>query len=98
MFEGVACTERELGGFLLKQKALRRVRLGGEGVRSPHQPANGGIHLREGRFRGLFESVEGKMGLERFEVMGDLVGLESGEKWIIDTAEEVRNLKDYVID
>lgn len=96
--EGVTSTERELGKFLVGQKALRRIRLGGEGLRSPHQPANGGVYLREGGFGELFERVEGEMKLERFEVMGDLVGLESGEKWILDTVENVKNLKEYVID
>jgi len=98
VIEGVTSTERELGSFLVKQKALRRVRLGGEGLRSPHQPANGGVHLREGGLWGLFERVEGEMKLESFEVMGDLVALESGERWILDSVEEVKNLKEYVID
>jgi hypothetical protein len=98
VFEGVTSTEREMGVFLVRQKALRRIRLGGEGLRNPHQPVNGGVHLREGWFGGLFGKVERQMKPERLEIMGDLVGLESGEIWILDTVEEVKNLKEYVLD
>jgi len=67
-------------------------------LRGLHAPPNGGVHLREGRFGGLFERVGRDMRLERFEVMGDLIGLESGEKWILDAVEDVKNLREYVID
>jgi hypothetical protein len=42
--------------------------------------------------------VEKQMRLEKFEVMGDLVGLESGERWILDLNEDVENLREYVTD
>ncbi|KAG9249312.1 hypothetical protein BJ878DRAFT_475716 [Calycina marina] len=45
---GVSCTSPELSSFLLAQKALRKLRLDGEGLRRKHQGVNGGVHLVEG--------------------------------------------------
>jgi hypothetical protein len=90
--EGIACTEDELVGFLTAHAGLKAVVLGGPGVRTPHQPATGGVHLREGTFAGLFERVGRGLGLESFEIMGDLLEVESGRRWLLDGLEDVRSL------
>ena len=98
-FEGINTTELQLGDFLLRNaRALRRVQLGGVGVKAPHQPANGGVHLREGTFDGLFVRLRENMGRVRVLVQGDLVGLKSGERWVLDAVEQVERLDQYVID
>jgi len=98
MLEGISTTEEELGDFLVQQTSLRRMRLGGAGVYAWHESVNGGVHLLKGSFQGLFARIEAEMKLEKFELMGDCVGKESGEKWLLDVADKVQNLKEYVLD
>jgi len=95
---GVSCTERDLGNFLTRQKGLKKLQLGGLGVKAPHQSPIGGVHLREGRFIGLFARIRDAMSLENFMVQGDLVGLESGERWVLEQIEEEERLWEYVMD
>jgi hypothetical protein len=89
VLEGISCTESELGGLLVGQGKLREVRLGGEGVRSAHQLVNGGVCLREGCWRGLVAMVGLQVALEG---RGDLVGLESGECWVLEGVVDLRAL------
>jgi hypothetical protein len=97
-FEGINSTEIQLGDFLARHVGLRIVQLGGVGVKAPHQPANGGVHLREGSFGGLFARLRESIGGARLQVQGDLVGLASGERWVLDAVEDVERLDQYVID
>jgi hypothetical protein len=94
----IATTEEDLGHFLARQTALQRLKLGGKGLRAPHQPANGGVRLNQGSFGGLFERLRKEIKGVEVLVQGDLVGLESGERWVLDDVEAVENLKEYVID
>ncbi|KAF4619060.1 hypothetical protein G7Y89_g14785 [Cudoniella acicularis] len=96
--KGIATTEEELCYFLKRQKTLKRLQLGGSGLRARHQTANGGVHLSKGSFRAVFESVNKELSLESFMVQGDLIGLESGERWILDKVDAQENLKEYVTD
>jgi hypothetical protein len=67
-------------------------------LRARHQPPNGGVHLQEGSFKELFTRLKSEMRLERLDVMGDLVGLESGERWVLDNLVEEMNLREFVTD
>jgi hypothetical protein len=95
--KGALTTEEGLGGFLANLKVLKMLQLGGEGVKAPHQPANGGVHLDKGTFRGLFERIK-EMRLESFKLQGDLVGLESGERWVLDIVVDGDDIWEYVMD
>jgi hypothetical protein len=95
--KGALATEPDLGGFLTNLKALKKLQLGGEGVKAPHQPANGGVHLEKGTFRGLFQSIK-EMRLASFKLQGDLVGLESGERWVLDNVINGDDVWEYVMD
>jgi len=96
--EGVSCTQRELCTFLVSQKCLKTIQLGGEGLRNKHQPVNGGVHLLEGSFIEVFRTIKGGMDLERFDVMGDLKSLEYGELWVLDELVSVNDIGEYVTD
>ena len=96
--EGVMSSGTELGNFIISQKALKRLQIGGEGLRARHQPPNGGVHLQGGSFKELFTRLKSEMRLERLDVMGDLVGLESGERWVLDNLVEEMNLREFVTD
>jgi hypothetical protein len=97
ILKGVLTTEQDLGGFLTNLKSLKIMQLGGEGVKAPHQPANGGVHLEKGTFCGLFETIK-EMRLESFILQGDLVGLESGERWVLDIPVNGDDIWEYVMD
>jgi hypothetical protein len=97
ILKGTLTTEQDLGGFLTNLKALKILQLGGEGVKAPHQPANWGVHLEKGTFRGLFETIK-EMRLESFILQGDLVGLESGERWVLDIPVNGDDILEYVMD
>jgi hypothetical protein len=96
--KGVVSTEVELGDFLTAQKGLKILQLGGLGIRAPHQPANGGVHLKQGSFRGLFSRLRAGLNLVELRIQGDLVGEESGERWVLDHVEFEEKLREYVID
>jgi hypothetical protein len=96
--KGIIGTEVELGDFLTAQMGLKVLQLGGLGVRAPHQPPNGGVHLKRGSFRGLFGRLRGELGLVELRIQGDLVGEESGERWVLDNVELAEKLREYVID
>jgi hypothetical protein len=98
-FEGVSCTEDELVSFVLKHKdSLRRVQLGGLGSKAPHQKANGGVHLKEGTWKSLFEKVGAAMELESFLAQGDMVEMEGGRTFILEGLERVESLGTFVRD
>ncbi len=97
-FEGILTTETGFGDFVTKQRCLKRLQIGGEGIKPRYQQANGGVHLREGSFRGLFRRVRAEMALESFTIQGDLVGLESGERWVLNDAVDEMSLWEYVTD
>lgn len=96
--KGIISTEMELGDFLTAQKSLKLLQLGGLGVRAPHQHSNGGVHLKEGSFKGLFGRLRAELGLEELRIQGDLVAEESGERWVLDHVELEERLREYVID
>jgi hypothetical protein len=96
--KGIISTEIELGDFLTAQKSLKILQLGGLGVRAPHQPSNGGLHLKEGSFRGLFGRLRTELDLKELRIQGDLVAVESGERWVLDHVELEERLREYVID
>jgi hypothetical protein len=96
--QSIITTESELGDFITALPSLKSIKLGGPGLRAPHQPANGGIHLNQGSFDSLFLRLNSEMKLDSLLVQGDLVGIESGERWVLDDIEEQSNLKEYVID
>jgi len=96
--KGIMATEVDLGDFLTKQKRLRVLQLGGLGVKAPHQPANGGVHLKEGSFRGLFGRLRSELELTELRAQGDLTGVKSGERWVLDQVELEEKLQEYVID
>jgi hypothetical protein len=96
--KGIISTEIELGGFLTAQESLKILQLGGLGVRAPHQPSNGGLHLKEGSFRGLFGRLRTGLDLKELRIQGDLVAVESGERWVLDHVELEERLREYVID
>jgi hypothetical protein len=96
--KGAISTEVELGDFLTAQKGLKILQLGGLGIRAPHQPANGGVHLKQGSFRGLFGRLRAELDLVELRIQGDLVGEESGERWVLDHVELEEKLREYVID
>jgi hypothetical protein len=96
--KGIIGTEVELGGFLTAQTGLKVLQLGGLGVRALHQPSNGGVHLKRGSFRGLFGRLRAELGLVELRIQGDLVGEESGERWVLDHVELEEKLREYVID
>lgn len=96
---GIIASGFGLEDFLVRQKnSLRHVHLGGEGVRGRHAPPNGGVHLSSGSFGGLFERLRREMKLDSLRVQGDLIGQESGEKWILERADDEKNLGEYVLD
>jgi hypothetical protein len=68
---GFACTESELGGFILRHApTLERLRLGGRTVWRK-DPIWGGITLYGGSWRSLFTSLAGKLPqLKRFHIEG----------------------------
>lgn len=92
--EGVACTENELVAFLAQHKAsLKKIQLGGLGPKVPHQKANGGVHLSEGTWNGLFRRTLACLHLEGdcFLVQGDLV--QSGRRVLVrDEPQAVESL------
>jgi hypothetical protein len=96
--QSIITTELELGNFIAALPTLQHLQLGGSGLRAPHQPANGGVHLIQGSFDGLFKRLDKEMKLDCSLVQGDLVGVESGERWVLDDVEMQTNLKEYVID
>lgn len=95
---GIAATEEDLGNFLVKQKSLKSLQLGGLGLKTRHQPPNGGVHLSEGSFRDLFARVKNSLHLESLKLQGDLVGQMSGERWVFDKPEDEKDLWEFVTD
>ncbi|TAQ91233.1 hypothetical protein B7494_g417 [Chlorociboria aeruginascens] len=91
-----------LSSFLLSLPALLTLKLGSEGVKAPYEPMTGGIWLKTGSFRHLFEGLRAAWQREGREVeirlRGDLMGVESGEKWLLEQEEGVDGLREYVID
>ena len=51
----------------------------------------------KGAFRGLFERIK-EMRLESFKLQGDLIGLESGERWVLDIVVDGDDIWEYVMD
>ncbi|KAH8659123.1 hypothetical protein BGZ60DRAFT_117908 [Tricladium varicosporioides] len=96
--QGISACERELGNFIVGQETLNYLQVGGAGLKNRHQPANGGILLMKGTFRTLFERIKSSLSLETFLVQGDLVGSESGERWILEESVPEEDLKEYVTD
>jgi len=97
--KGITTTQVGLANFLLRQKnSLKRLQLGGLGVKARHSPPCGGVHLITGSFRGLFERINRDIKLESFKLQGDIIGLESGEKWVLDQVEDQERLWEYVMD
>jgi hypothetical protein len=86
--------EQELGGFLTKQKALKRLHLGGAGDKPKHHPPCGGVWLEEGSFKDLFERINKEMKLESFILQGDLLGLGSNESWELEDPVAQEDLGD----
>ena len=76
--EGISCTEKDLGSFILRHgQTLERLRLGGRGLAKPYEFSIGGVHLHDGTFRSLFASLRGRLPrLQRFHMEGDM---EAGE-------------------
>jgi hypothetical protein len=98
-FEGVSCAENELVTFLLGHKSsLKEVQLGGVGIKAPHQKANGGIYLKEGTWKGIFEKVGAGMDLETFVMQGDMVEMEGGKHFVLEELEPVESLRTFVRD
>ncbi|KUJ10241.1 uncharacterized protein LY89DRAFT_700775 [Mollisia scopiformis] len=95
---GITSTAADLGTFLVKQKSLKSIQLGGLGLKTRHQPPNGGVHLSEGSFKGLFERVRRNLNLESLKVQGDLVGQQSGERWVLENVEDEKDLWEFVMD
>ncbi|CZR62442.1 uncharacterized protein PAC_12339 [Phialocephala subalpina] len=95
---GIMSTETDLGDFLIKQQSLKSLQFGGLGLKTRHQPPNGGVHLSEGSFKNLFEKIKNNLELESFKLQGDLIGVESGERWILDRAEDEKDLWEFVTD
>ncbi|KAH8804846.1 hypothetical protein F5884DRAFT_735516 [Xylogone sp. PMI_703] len=85
----ISTTSPLLSSFiLLFAGTLQRLEFGSIGVIAPHQSPSGGIHLTEGSFKSLFETVNKEVkGLQPedewrgFWLCGDLTAEESGEKW-----------------
>jgi hypothetical protein len=98
MLKGIISTEVDLGYFLTKHKRLKILQLGGVGDKAPHQAARGGVHLKKGSFQGLFGRLRKELDLEIIRIQGDLVGMESGECWVLDLPELEEKLREYVID
>jgi len=86
--------EQELGDFLTKQKALKRLHLGGAGDKPKHHPPCGGVWLEEGSFKGLFERLDKELELESFMLQGDLLGLASNESWELEDPVAQEDLGD----
>lgn len=95
---GITSTEAELGDFIIKHKSLKALQFGGLGLKTRHQPPNGGVHLSEGSFKDLFAKIKSHLALETFKLQGDLVGVESGERWILERAEDEKDLWEFVTD
>jgi hypothetical protein len=89
---GILATETELGGFITGLKKLKRLQLGNLGLRGRHQLPVGGVHLRVGSVKALLKRLLDEMELEDFYVQGDLVGLESGENWVLEELEKASEL------
>lgn len=97
---GVITTERDLSYFLLGHKSsLTNVRLGGPGIKYRYSKPNGGVHLSSGSFKGLFERLnEMKLDKHGLLLLGDIVGIESREKWVLEEPVEQERLWEYVMD
>ena len=97
--EGVRCTERALVSFLLAHEStLKKVQLGGVGMKAPHQKANGGVHLEEGTWRSVFKSLLEGLDLEPncFLVQGDMVDPERA--FVLEDLEAVESLGEFISD
>ncbi|KAK0118274.1 hypothetical protein ONS95_012573 [Cadophora gregata] len=94
--QGMITTETDLCDFLVRQKStLTRVILGGPGVVAVRQPANGGIFLDTGSWKGLVSRLSEELKLDKAGacvvlLQGDLKGLESGERWVFEKAVAAR--------
>ncbi|KAH7391499.1 hypothetical protein BKA64DRAFT_106460 [Cadophora sp. MPI-SDFR-AT-0126] len=94
--QGMISTETDLCGFLIRQKpTLTLVTIGGEGVKAVRQPANGGIFLDTGSWKGFVSRLSEDLDLDKAGacvvfLQGDLKGLESGERWVFEKAVEAR--------
>lgn len=98
-FEGVRCTENALATFLIRHKgSLRKVQLGGVGMKAPHQKTNGGIHLEEGTWKGVFKSVRERLNLQPkcFLVQG-VMG-DPKKTFVLDDLVAVEELRNFVSD
>ncbi|KAE8443819.1 hypothetical protein EG329_001326 [Mollisiaceae sp. DMI_Dod_QoI] len=95
---GITSTETDLGNFLVKQKSLKTLHLGGLGFKTRHQPPIDGVHLSEGSFKDLFERIKNGMTLESFKLQGDIIGQESGERWVLEGVEDEKDLWEFVMD
>ncbi|PVH83307.1 hypothetical protein DL98DRAFT_652508 [Cadophora sp. DSE1049] len=93
---GMITTETNLCDFLVRQKpTLTTVTIGGEGVKAVRQPANGGIFLDTGSWKGLVSRLSEELELDKAGacvvfLQGDLKGLESGERWVFKKTVEAR--------
>lgn len=93
------CTSSEiLLAFLLPIKSLRSLQLGGPGNIAPHESAKGGVHLTSGSFRELFATIKRELSLKEFKLQGDLVGKQSGERWVFDSPVDEESVVEYVTD
>jgi hypothetical protein len=96
---GIIIAESEFGDFIIRQKhSLKQLHLGGYGVTGRHQPPNGGVHMSTGSFQGLFARLNSEMKFQSLKVQGDVIGMESNERWILTYATEVDGLWEYVMD
>lgn len=96
--KGIWSTEQDLGTFLVKHKSLKSIQLGGLGFKTRHQAPNGGVHLGEGSFRDLLGRLKSVLTLDSLNVQGDLVGHQSGERWILENIEKEKDLWEFVTD
>ena len=92
--ESARCPENDLVDFLIRhERSLKRVQLGGAGLRSPHDRVNGGLDLGEGTWKDLFKRISAGLDVRSgaFVAQGDM--LERGRAVIIlEDLEAVENL------
>ncbi|CAG8982268.1 hypothetical protein HYALB_00004502 [Hymenoscyphus albidus] len=92
-FQYCTTTSKDLFDFLVRHKgSLKEVQLGGEGLRTHRRP-NGGVHLEDGSIKDLFERLKAEMPACEMWVIGDLIGVESGERWLLEDRTRIEELR-----